>query len=1219
MKNNKWMLTTACLVLGVMAILSATIPTRVIDGLPSTKGEVSQSELNKIKIDKNFGKMPLYFIPNEGQLDKRVFYYVQGKDKTIYFTSEGVTFSLSEQSKRKTDSRDKHKPLEQFQNIPQSGKRWTVQLEFIGARKDVKPVSLEDTGTVISYFKGKESEWKTGISTASKIMYRDLWPGIDLIYYGTVNQMKYEFVVHPGADPNRIKLAYHGAGDVRENPKGQLEVKTPAGNFHDDKPVAWQDIAGKRVSVSLKYALQTENKSADSYIYGFSVGKYDKNQSLILDPVVIVYCGYIGGSGSDEGHGIAVDKWGCVYVTGYTDSSEFAFPVKVGPNLTYSGGSYDAFVAKIKSDGTGLVYCGYIGGSDYDVGNSISVDASGCAYVVGYTGSTEATFPVKVGPDLTHNGKYDTFVAKIKADGTGLVYCGYIGGNDNDYGNGIAVDAAGSAYVVGYTYSNSDTFPVAIGPDKTFNGGSRDAFAAKIKSDGTGLVYCGYIGGNINDYGRGIAVDAAGSAYVVGYTSSNESTFPLTIGPDVTSNGNSDAFVAKLKADGTGLVYCGYIGGSNYEEGRGIAVDIMGSAYVVGYTYSNEGTFPVQTGPDVTFHGGNYDAFVAKVKADGSGLVYCGYIGSYCEDAGNGIAVDAAGSAYVVGHTNYYLLPVTIGPDISYNGSVDAFVAKVKVDGSCLNYCGYIGGSNDDCCCGITIDASGNAYVTGYTLSSETNGFPLATGPILTYGGGTSDAFVAKVSMSYNIKFVDNTGGTVTGSTMQTIIQGNSSTPVTAVPNTGYRFVNWTGSGGFVTSTQNPLIVKNVSSDMLISANFTPNTIPGGWKLVDGLQYNMIAYGKAYNAKNLAAAGDWIGAFGPGGITDCRGTAFVGTNGNYYLTIGSNVTSGETISFKLWPLSVGPSIDGSETLTFTENGSNPGFTLHFGQTQQDIPLAKGWNWISFNVMPTNTSLNTVFGSAPSIFEQIKTQSKAAIYTNGSWVGNLTNMDDIANGTMYKIKVTQARTLSVKGLPILYEKPIPLISGWNWTAYLPAFSQSTELAINSIKTSVEQIKNQTQSLIKSGASFLGDLTQMEPNKGYMIKMNASGSLIYPYGSAPSLSKSAKSTLSLTPAIPWKVIKGNQFNMITHGNVYLNGKPVNGKDYYLIAVGPGGDYDCRSIRPVGKGGSFFATILGNTNGETIRFKLYNSTSASTLITGSSIVFKTDELTSGLVISF
>jgi acyl-CoA hydrolase len=472
----------------------------------------------------------------------------------------------------------------------------------------------------------------------------------------------------------------------------------------------------------------------------------------VLDPALFVYAGYIGGSGRDVGLGIAVDSSGNAYVTGYTDSADATFPATVGPDLTYNGGSTDAFVAKVNAAGTALVYCGYIGGSDEDVGAGIAVDSSGNAYVTGFTQSTDATFPATVGPDLTYNGgSTDAFVAKVNAAGTALVYCGYLGGAGEDFGYSIAVDSSGNAYVTGQTLSTEATFPVAVGPDLTFNGGS-DAFVAKVNAAGTALVYCGYIGGSGFDIGRGIAVDSSGNAYVTGSTASTEATFPVAVGPDLTFNGGaspSDAFVAKVNAAGTALVYCGYIGGSGDDQGYGIAVDSSGNAFVTGSTSSTEVTFPVTVGPDLTYNGGSYDAFVAKVNAAGTALVYCGYIGGSNDDVSYGIAVDSSGNAYVTGYTQSTeaTFPVTVGPGLTFNGFTffgDAFVARVNAAGTALLYCGYIGGSGDDFGYGIAVDRSSNAYVTGSTDSTEAT-FPAKVGPDLTYNGGANDAFVVKI------------------------------------------------------------------------------------------------------------------------------------------------------------------------------------------------------------------------------------------------------------------------------------------------------------------------------------------------------------------------------------------------------------------------------------------------------------------------------------------
>jgi hypothetical protein len=704
------------------AMLTARMPTTGIPWSVSAPAAVSA--------ETGWGKMPLYFIPNQDQVDARVAYQVQGRDKTLYFTPEGVTFAL-------------YLPEEEESQSEAPTSRWIVKLDFVGANA-VRPAGQDRTEAIISYFKGSPSEWRAGLPTYSQIVYRELWEGIDLAYSGTGDGLKYEFRVAPGADPSHIRLAYRGA-DLRLNGAGRLEVSTPYGGFQDAAPVAYQEMDGRRVPVDVHYAL------GDAATYSFRLGAYDPALPLVIDPVVLVYCGFIGGSEYDQGRGIAVDASGNAYIAGHTKSDQATFPEKVGPDLTYNGFNADAFVAKVNASGTALVYAGYIGGSDNDVGYRIAVDASGNAYVTGSTHSDQTTFPVKLGPDLTFNGSLtDAFVAKVNASGSALVYAGYIGGSDLDEGYDIDVDAAGNAYVTGFTDSDQTTFPVKLGPDLTFNGGYRDAFVAKVNTYGTALAYAGFIGGSNYDSGHSIAVDASGNAYVTGYTGSDQTTFPVKLGPDLTFNGGGeDAFVVKVKANGSSLSYAGYIGGASDDYGEGIAVDALGRAYVTGYTHSDQDSFPVKIGPDLTFNGG-FDVFVARVFADGTELVSAGYIGGSNNDYTSDIALDAIFNAYVFGYTysNEATFPVKIGPDLTYNGNQDAFVAKVSRSGRGLLYAGYIGGDNYDYGEGIAVDAAQNAYVVGYTYSNQTT-FPVKLGPDLTFNGGDQDAFLAKVSLIY--------------------------------------------------------------------------------------------------------------------------------------------------------------------------------------------------------------------------------------------------------------------------------------------------------------------------------------------------------------------------------------------------------------------------------------------------------------------------------------
>jgi hypothetical protein len=716
--------------------------------------------VNRAAILESFGRMPLYFVENRGQMDSQVAYYVQGSDKTIYFTPEGVTFALSAPVEPPNEDvallEEDWGRTAQRRNLaaePQPTGRWAVRLEFVGANPGTRPVGEAATGAIISYFKGPQADWQAGLPTYSRIVYRDLWPGVDLVYSGTADRLKYEFIVSPGADPAQIRLAYHGATGVALTPGGQLQVDTPLGGFADDAPVAYQEVGGQRVPVSMAYALEETTPAADQpaapRAYGFALGEYDPSTPLVLDPAVIVYCGYIGGSGVDRGSGIAVDAAGNVYVTGYTASAQASFPVTAGPDFTYNGGQYDAFVAKVRPDGKALIYAGYIGGSGDDRGNAIAVDGAGNAYIAGDTNSAADTFPVTVGPDLLHNINTDAFVAKVQADGMGLIYAGYVGGSGHEWANGIAVDSEGSAYIAGYTNSTETTFPVAAGPNLVFNGGAFDAFVAKVKPDGSGLAYAGYVGGAGSDLGYGIAVDGEGFAYITGSTESDEATFFVTVGPALAYNkGETDVFVAKVLPDGTGFVYAGYIGGSGGEESYGIAVDTAGCAYVVGNTNSSQATFPVSVGPDLTING-SFDGFVAKVRADGTGLLYAGYIGGSGGDLVTAIAVDTAGNAYVTGYTNSTeaTFPVSVGPDLTYNGVPwDAFVAKVTAGGASLEYAGYIGGNGDERGLAIAIDGAGNAYITGW-VSADQATFPVSVGPDLNFNAGTYDAFVAKVGL----------------------------------------------------------------------------------------------------------------------------------------------------------------------------------------------------------------------------------------------------------------------------------------------------------------------------------------------------------------------------------------------------------------------------------------------------------------------------------------
>jgi hypothetical protein len=697
-----------------------------------------------------------------------VRFYIPGRDKTVFFAPDGITFVLRGKGAEGTD--------------------WAVKLAFVDANEDVVLRGAARRRAVFSYFSGPRPQWKTGLPSYGEVVYEGLWPGIDLAYRAGVGVLKYEFRVAPGADPKKIRLRYRGATAVETTETGGLRVETPVASFTDEPPIAWvteDDHSRTPVEVAFQVAAGAEGASA----LGFDVGAYATDRPLVIDPAVFVYCGFIGGGGWDAPSGVTVDSKGFAYVGGVAQPSP-TFPVKVGPStaLPPAGGG---FVAKVAASGKELVYCGWIAGTRWagDALSGIAVDPAGCAYVTGMTLNNESQFPVTVGPDLIYNSKSplkpDCWVAKVNAAGTALDYCGYIGGHDHDWGLGIAVDAAGCAYVVGETVSadpsqappNAVPFPTRVGPDTTHNGGP-DVFVAKVNAAGTGLDYCGYVGGTGADTARintgaigSIAVDSKGCAYIIGQTNSTEATFPVRVGPRLAMWPGAflDGFVAKVNAAGTGLDYCGYFGGGHfggpiYEGLYGVAVDAQGHAYLAGTTQAPASRLPLTVGPSLQRLSTNSEAIVAKLTPNGAGFVYCGVIGDGgAGSSAYGIAVDGQGNAFVTG-TARTTFPAKGGPLLVPRGSWGAgLIAMIDRSGRSVRYAGFIGGAFPDIPAAVAVTPSGTAFVVGWAMSGEMSGFPVTVGPDLTHNQGGSDGFIAKIGFD-DIVASGSTriGGTVT-------------------------------------------------------------------------------------------------------------------------------------------------------------------------------------------------------------------------------------------------------------------------------------------------------------------------------------------------------------------------------------------------------------------------------------------------------------------------
>jgi len=599
---------------------------------------LKQRQLNNKKsspppdLNPDFGKIPLYFIPNEGQVDSKALFYAKTSSYTLWLTKGGLIFDSNRRIKQESN---KSHPVKIKNPEDLVLERDVSRLVFLNANNSPAVIPLENTDHKVNYFRGNDkAKWHTDIRTSRAVLYRELYPHIDLKVYGVEQQIEYDFVVKPGGEVSDINFAYIGVKKTNIDEVGNLVVQTEFGQLAHAKPVSYQLIEGEKVGVNAEF------KKMENNTFGFRCAEYNQNYDLIIDPVVLVYSSYLGGSNSDSSRGIAVDSEGAAYVTGDTYSSDFP---SQNPYQETNSGYSDAFITKINSSGNALVYSTYLGGSGDDSGYGIAVDSIGAAYVTGETRSLD--FPTQNPIQEGFGGGYsDAFITKISSSGSVLVYSTYLGGSGQESAVCIAVDSEGAAYVAGYTYS--DKFPTR-NPIQGTRADSNDVFITKISSSGSVLVYSTYLGGSSFDGGRGIAVDSEGEVYVTGYTESSD--FPSQNPYQETSPGHSDAFIAKLNSTGSALVYSTYLGGSSSDKGYDIAVDSEGAAYVTGNTDSSD--FPTQNPIQGNHGSGDRDTFITKLNSTGSALVYSTYLGGSGDDKGNGIAVDSIGTAYVTGET----------------------------------------------------------------------------------------------------------------------------------------------------------------------------------------------------------------------------------------------------------------------------------------------------------------------------------------------------------------------------------------------------------------------------------------------------------------------------------------------------------------------------------------------------------------------------------------
>ena len=689
-----------------------------------------------------YGRIPLFFETNQGQADKSVEFLARGQGYTLYLNGGEATLTLE-------------KPI---QNWPFAEKQASLNMQLWGANPDLKANGQDKLPGIVNYFIGNDPEqWQTNIHTYAKVQYENVYPGIDLVYYGNQDQLEYDFVVAPEVDPNIIQLNFVGANSLDIDAQGNLIINLDGEQITQKSPIIYQVVNGEHQYIDGKYVL------AENGRVGFDVANYDTSIPLIIDPIII-YSSYLGGADTDRSFDIAVDSAGNAYVTGNTLSNNF--PTLNPAQATFGGGSAfsggDAFIAKFDSTGSTLLFATYIGGSDDDISYGVTTDPFGNVYITGNTNSSN--FPTHNALQTTIGGGIDAFVTKLDANGA-ITYSTFLGGGNDDWGWGITSDNTGNIYATGSINTDANDFPTSTTSHTTFGvGGKGDVYVMKLNSSGTTILYSALVGGNSSELGRDISVDSNNNIYVTGTTAS--ASFPTVNPIQGAKNGTHDAFVFKLNTTGTALNYATFLGGSNTEGGYSIAVDNLGNAHVVGNTTSTD--FPTANAIQSSFSGIG-DAFVTKLNSTGSSFDYSTYLGGSELDTGKGISLDTFGNAYIVGSTDSIDFPTAFPTDPTQNGHTDVYITGLPPSGSPYVFSTFLGGTGSELGEGIATDSSGGIYISGELTSSN---FPTVNPFQPTKAGGSRDAFFTKLKPPCTVTNLNDAG---TGSLASAIICANNS------------------------------------------------------------------------------------------------------------------------------------------------------------------------------------------------------------------------------------------------------------------------------------------------------------------------------------------------------------------------------------------------------------------------------------------------------------
>lgn len=658
-------------------------------------------------------ELPVYFIENLGQKDNGAAYYAQQGGVDLYFTAEEMVMAFP---------------------------GTVLRTRFVGANPDVRIAGADEQAARFSYFAGDSPEhWQRNLRSYGRVVYRDLYPGVDLAYTGRNGTLKYEFILEPGADAEAILLTYEGIDELSLADNGDLLI-TPEGaetSFRDDAPYVYQQINGREVTIGASFTLYGDQS------YGFSVEEYDRSYPLVIDPQ-IHYSTFLGGNRSEVGQAIALDNEGNVYVAGETNSGDF--PVTSGAyDESHEDGNTDVFVSVLDPTLSNLLYSTFLTASRSESIADLIVDDAGNVFVTGSTNSDD--FPTTAGAYSRSlaGGFEDVFVSVFDATLTNLLHSTYLGDTGPDFPHGLALNEVG-LYIVGET--GSDYFPTTSGAYSPTANGYREAFVAVLAPSLSSLRYATFLGGGTYDRGYGVDLDSQGGVYVVGTTRSDN--FPVTEGAyDLSYNeGLGDAFVSKLDATLSTLEYSTFLGGSNTERSSAIVLDDEDNVYVAGKTSSSD--YPTTMGAYDPTYNSEDDAFVSVLDPTLGTLSHSTFLGGSGDDNARAMALDAANNVYLFG-TSWYEgitwhrdFPITEGADGYSGGANDTFLSMFSPTLDTLHYSGHLGGWLQEWSWGLTLNDLGGVYLTGDTMSSN---FPTTGGAYdANFSGETyssSDAFVS--------------------------------------------------------------------------------------------------------------------------------------------------------------------------------------------------------------------------------------------------------------------------------------------------------------------------------------------------------------------------------------------------------------------------------------------------------------------------------------------